>query len=112
MAIEGLKLLTKIEEVEHYSHIAMQQFPKSEKYALALQIRETLSEIVHITIRCAKRYYKKTTLQDLDIEIEYLRTLIRKSYALKYINCHKYEVWSFQINEIGKITGGWLKTVK
>ena len=45
----------------------------------------------------------------MDIEVEYLRTLIRKSHALGYINIHRYEVWISHVNEIGKIVGGWMK---
>lgn len=112
MAMEELKLLTRLEELDQYSHVVLQQYPKHEKYVLATQIRQTLAELIHQTIRCAKRFHKKTSLQDMDIEVEYLRTLIRKSHALGYINIHRYEVWISHVNEIGKIVGGWMKAAK
>lgn len=112
MALEELKLLTRLEELDQYSHGVLQQFPKHEKYVLAMQVRQTLSELIHQTIRCAKRFHKKTSLQDMDIEVEYLRSLVRKSYALGYINIHRYEIWSSHVNEIGKIVGGWIKAAK
>lgn len=112
MAFEELKLLTRLEELDQYSHGVLQQFPKHEKYVLAMQIRQTLAELIHQTIRCAKRFHKKTSLQDMDIEVEYLRSLVRKSYALGYVNIHRYEIWSSHVNEIGKIVGGWIKAAK
>lgn len=112
MAFEELKLLTRLEELDNYSHVVLQQFPKHEKYVLAMQIRQTLTELIHQTIRCAKRFHKKTSLQDMDIEVEYLRCLVRKSHALGYINIHRYEIWSLHVNEIGKIVGGWIKSVQ
>ena len=112
MALEELKLLTKLEELDQYSHGVLQQFPKHEKYALATQVRQTLAELIHQTIRCAKRFHKKTSLQDMDIEVEYLRSLVRKSYSLGYINIHRYEIWSSHVNEIGKMLGGWIKAAK
>ena len=110
--MDGLVILTKIEEMDAYSHHALIQFPKYEKFVLCADIRNTIANIVRFTIRAGKRYFKKTTLQDLDIEIEYMRAMIRKSLALKYINLHRYKVWIEHINEIGKMLGGWLKNTK
>ena len=101
-----------MEELDQYSHVALQQFPKHEKYVLAMQIRQTLAGLIQQTIRCAKRFHKKTSLQDMDIEVEYLRSLVRKSYSLGYINIHRYDVWNSHINEIGRIVGGWIKAGK
>ena len=107
--MEDLKILAKVEELNTYTHQALIQFPKYEKFVLCAEIRQTDSNIIHAVIRGAKKYHKKTTLQDTDIEIEYLRSLIRKSFALQYINIHRYEVWMSHVNEIGKMLGGWIK---
>uniref|UniRef100_I2Q2M5 S23 ribosomal protein n=1 Tax=Desulfovibrio sp. U5L TaxID=596152 RepID=I2Q2M5_9BACT len=105
-------LLTKIEEVDAYSQIALQQYPRVERYALCSDIRQALTTIERLIIVAWKRYHKKTTLQDLDIEIEVLRMLLRKSVRLKYITPHRYETWSRQINEIGRMVGGWIRSVR
>lgn len=102
-------ILTKLEELDAYSHNALIQFPKHEKFVLCAAIRQTLSDIIKLVVRAGKRYHKKTTFQDLDIEIEYLRCLIRKSHRLKYINIHRYDIWTNHINEIGKMAGAWIK---
>lgn len=112
MAYESLALLEKLEEVSAYSRVALRQFPKHEKFMLAAEIRGTITEIKRLLIRAAKRYYKKTTLEDLDIEIELLRSLVRESVSMKYIDLHRYEVWSLKIGEVGKMVGAWMKNVK
>lgn len=112
MAHESLALLEKLEEVSAYSRIALRQFPRNEKFILAAEIRGTLTEIKRLIIRAAKRYYKKTTLEDLDIELELLRSLVRESVAMKYIDLHRYEVWSLKIGEVGKMVGAWMKNVR
>jgi hypothetical protein len=109
--MKDLLILTKIEELDTYSHIVMIQFPKIERHVLCAQIRGTLTEIIKLTVRAGKKYYKKTTLENLDIEIEYLRSLIRKVHRLKYINTKRYEVWIRHVNEIGKMAGGWIKSI-
>ena len=110
MALENLKILTKLEELDAYSHQVVLQFPKYERHVLAADIRHTLASIIRHVIRAAKRVHKKTTLDDLDIEVEYLRSLIRKAHALKYISMRRYEIWMRHVNEIGSMLGGWIKT--
>lgn len=112
MAYESLALLEKLEEVSSYTRIALRQFPKYEKFLLGAEIRGAITEIKRLMIRASKRYYKKTTLEDLDIEIELLRSLVRESVSMEYIDLHRYEVWSLKIGEVGKMVGAWMKNVR
>lgn len=57
-----------------------------------------------------KKYHKKTTMRELDTEIEMLRVQVRLAKNLRYVDLKKYEVLSKKINEIGKMLGGWIKT--
>jgi len=72
----------------------------------------TTRNIQRLISRCKKRYYKKTTLEDIDVELDLLRELIAESYESRYINVHKYEVWLRKINEIGKMVGGLIKSLR
>lgn len=108
MSVRKLKILAKLEELDAYSHQVLIQFPKYEKHVLAAEIRSTLAQLIKLTVRTSKKYYKKTTLQDLDVEVEYLRSLVRKAHQLGHINDHRYKVWSTHINEVGRMIGGWL----
>jgi len=105
-------LLAKIEEVETYTHTVLQQYPRIECYALCADIRSALASIQRLSVVAWKRYHKKTTLQDLDVEVEVLRMWIRKSLRLHYITPNRYEVWTRHVNEIGKMIGGWLRATK
>lgn len=102
-------LVAKIEEVEAYTHIVLQQFPRAERHLLCADIRRSIAEIQRFCIVAWKRYHKKTTLNDLDVEIEILRVLIRKSLLLKYITPARYRVWVDHIGAIGRMVGGWIK---
>ena len=105
-------LLQKILDMMEYAYIALRQFPKSEKYALATDIKHCMNLILGYAIEARKHYYKKTTLQNMDVEIAKLRVFIRLSYRLHFIDMAKYDNWSTMVDEIGKMLGGWLKTVK
>ena len=104
-------LLQKILDMMEYGYVALRQFPKSERYALSTDMKRCMDEMLSLAITAQKRYYKKTTLQDLDIEIMKLRVYIRLAYRLRFLDIQKYEVWSGLVIEIGKMLGGWIKTV-
>lgn len=107
-----LILQDKLRQLAAYERAVLLQFPRSERHSICQDIRMTTRNIQRLISRCKKRYYKKTTLEDIDVELDLLRELIAESYESKYINVHKYEVWSRKINEIGKMTGGWIKALK
>lgn len=94
-----------------YAYGALAQFPKSEKFALVTDIKHSMDKLLERCIEAQKKYYKKTTLQDMDVEILKLRAYIRLSHQLGFLPIKKYEIWSGQVVEIGKMLGGWLKTV-
>ena len=106
---QPLIILSRVEELERYTRIALRQFPKYEKFILSAEIRHQIYEIKRNTIRVGKKYTKKTTLTELDIDVEVLRSQIRVAYRLQYIDEHKLDVWMRKVDEIGAIVGGWLK---
>lgn len=109
--MEELKITQKIYDMMKYAYQALVQFPKSEKYALATDIKKCMNTILERTIEANKKYYKKTTLQELDVEVAKLKVYIRLSYELGYLPTKKYEIWSEKVVEIGKMIGGWIKSV-
>lgn len=104
-------LMEKLEELAAYSHIALLQFPKTEKFLLCAEIRKTIDVIIRGVVTAWKKYHKKTTLTDTDIEVEMLRVLVRRSWRLKYINNHRFEVWARHVDEMGRMLGGWIRSV-
>lgn len=110
-ATEELKILQKIFDMIGYAYPALAQYPKSEKFGLVTDVKRLLDEMLELTIEAQKKYYKKTTLQDLDVSIAKLKAYLRLSFNLRFLPAKKYEVWSGMVVEIGKMLGGWLKTV-
>jgi hypothetical protein len=104
-------LMEKLEELATYGHIALLQFPKTEKFLLCSEIRKTLDAIIRGVVTAWKKFHKKTTLNDIDVEVEMLRVLVRRAWRLKYINNHRFETWARHIDETGRMLGGWIKSV-
>lgn len=108
---EDLKILQKTQDMIEYGYVALRQYPKSERHTLAAETKRSMYELLRLIIRANKRYYKKTTLQDIDIELDNLRYLLRLANNLGFLPFKKYENWSRGVNEIGKMLGGWLKAM-
>ncbi|WP_228085794.1 diversity-generating retroelement protein Avd [Vibrio parahaemolyticus] len=108
---EELAIQTKTRDMMKYGFICLRQFPKNERFILCADIRRSMYSMLRLTVVASKRYHKKTTIQDLDIELAMLKNMIRVSYDLQYIDSKRYELWSRHLSEIGKMVGGWLKSV-
>lgn len=108
-------------------NIYLNHFPKHEKYALSNRMRNTAYEIYDFITESQKRYYKKTTLTNLDIVHEKLRMQIYLAYELGYFSFkdnkkteksseqlegHRFTAISKLNDELGKMIGGWIKKAK
>lgn len=108
---EDLKILQKIFDMMEYAYGALAQFPKSEKFALVTDIKRSMDALLGRCIEAQKKYYKKSTLQDMDVEVMKLRAYIRLAFQLGFLPPKKYEIWAGKLVEIGKMLGGWIKAV-
>lgn len=113
------QLFQKIADMMKYGKQAVANFPRRERQT-ADEIRRSMLEMYRLSIIIEKKYYKKTTLQDLDIELDVLRHLIRLAQDKDYYGQNvapplpfkKYEYWSGLLSEIGRIIGGYMKYAK
>lgn len=102
-------IVKKIREMIKYNHIMLRQFPKEEKYLLANKIRGLGYDIFECAITVNKKFHKKTTLSEMNVNHELLRQLINLAYELKYIDHQKHRVSQLNVDEVGKMIGAWIK---
>lgn len=108
----------KIYEMILYGNPQLKEFPKTERYVLAGDIRKTMYTMLEMAVRLEKKYHKKTTLRDLDIEVDVLRNLLRLAkdpdlYPKQKpcLDFHTWEVWMRKVDEIGRMIGGYTEWV-
>lgn len=104
-----LILLTKLEDLDAYTHQVLHQFPRIERHLLCAEMRTSTNRFLRLITTAWKRRQKSAALFDLDVEIEVFRQLIRKAHRMNYINTNRLNVWMGHTNEIGHIVGGWIK---
>ncbi len=108
----SLVIIRKTEDMIAYGYICIKYFPKSERFVLGADIRSSMLDLLGLMVGSSKKYYKKTALQNVDVELEKLRGLIRIAKDLGFLSFKRYENWSRYLVEIGNMLGGWLKSVK
>lgn len=110
--MDDLKIRRKCEDMIAYGHVVLRQFPKAERHVLCAEIRRAMWNLLRLIIICNRRYHKKTTMQDLDAELDLLRSQIRMAQRLGYLAFKSYEVWSRHLDEIGRMIGGWFRSLR
>ncbi len=91
-----------------YAYAPLRNFPKAEKHVLSAEIRQSMFRLLRLVIIVNRRYHKKTTMQDLDAELDLLRSLVRLSQELGFLPFRQYEIWARHLAEVGRMVGGWL----
>lgn len=117
-----LSIQQKIEDMIDYATPAIQRWPKLFRYTLGERILNQMYTIAELTEAANRKYYKKNTMQEIDVKLAQLMRMVRRAArtecragtdsekSYKLVDGHKYEVWSGKIIEIGKMLGGWMKS--
>jgi len=86
-----------------------EKFPRDVRYTisnrignLAIDILEEITEAIYTKERVKK-------LDSLNLKLEKLRILCRLCHDRHYLSTQQFSYVTQQINEVGKMLGGWLK---
>lgn len=85
-------------------------FPREYKYDLGEKIKLITLEIMDQIIIANSAQDKIPYLKKISQDVDRLRIYIRLCYSLSIIGSAKYETLARFVDEIGKMTGGWLKS--
>lgn len=96
-----------------YIYPVLAQFPKFEKFALQTQIKAAIFEMLKDIIKF-KKTGTKSHIYAADVELQFIKTLVRLSYNLEYkaMSKHRYEVISRQTKAIGGMMNKIIDAVK
>lgn len=89
-------------------------FPKSDKYALGEKIKELILETLELLIEAesAKREWKEPILEKVNKKLGVIKLLNRLANETKIMDNRKYLILTDQSLEIGRMLGGWIKSVR
>ena len=96
-----------------YIYPILAQFPKFEKFALQTQIKAAIFEMLKDIIKF-KKTGTKSHIYAADVELQFIKTLVRLSYDLEYkaMSKHRYEVISRHTKAVGGMINKIIEAVK
>ena len=108
-----IPLIQKTYNLYKTTHEYSKLFPKSDKYSLGEKLKATILETLEFLMEAetAKRDWKAPILEKVNRKVGLLKLLFRLANETKTLDNKKYLLVSEQLQEIGRMTGGWMKTV-
>jgi len=103
--------LHKIAELYKQIYWLSPKIPKKDKFGIWLKIENICLDILSLTISASLEYRinKLPILNSARIKIEILKRLIRICKELNVINDKIYVIIESDLQEISKMTNGWIK---
>ena len=91
---------------------ALEKFPRSQRFLLGDRIETTALAVLEGLVEATYSRQVETTLRQVNLALERLRFLFRLSKDLHYLDLKRYEYVAREIDEIGRLVGGWLRTAR
>jgi len=88
-------------------------FPKVERYSLGERLQTTTLGLLKglLLTNSLPKGLRKQQLLPLSAKLDLLKLLVRLAYETKCLNMTKYLTLQEQLQEIGKMLGGWIRSL-
>lgn len=107
-------IVQKIYDFYRDFYLICEKMPKKDKYSIGLKVQSIALELLELTIEASNLNHKEKLipLEKASTKADLLKILIRLSCDIKAIDQKKYIKLEEQLQEIGKMLGGWLRYTK
>jgi len=110
--VQDLVVFQKIYDFSLWVDMLVRGFSKTHKYTLGIQIQNEVMELMKCVIRGNLRKEKREMIEECFVHYEIVKILIRMANDFRgsgTMTIKQYEKASLQLDEIGKLLGGWGK---
>ncbi len=108
---EELIVITKAYDLILWSCHHTGKFPRNHRFVLGERIERNLYDLLEILIRAKYTRQRQELLEQANLVLEILRFQIRLAKDLQCLKVESYGFAALSIDEIGKLVGGWLRSV-
>jgi hypothetical protein len=107
-------LLQKLVRVYKIWHEYLPHFSKDTRYTLGLKIDNSFLEVIESIIKASysDKARKLIFLKNASFKLDLLKFFLQVTWEIKSLNDKKYILLSEKLDEIGKMLGGWIKSIK
>ncbi len=86
-----------------------EKFPKRVRFTFADRINSLALDIIEDLVEARYSRDKQPHLRRMNLRLEKLRILLRLCHRLHYLPHQSYEHAMRNLNEVGRMLGGWMK---
>ena len=87
--------------------------PKKDKYSIGAKIDKTTLDLMELVVSAGSVPAKRLEIvSQASVKNDFLKLLIRLAYEIKATDQKKYLRLEGDLQEIGKMIGGWMKSLK
>lgn len=87
----------------------VEKFPRAQKHLLGDRLQGLALDVLEDLIEATYSRARQPILQRANLRLEKLRFLVRLAKDLRHLDLRRYEHAAEEINEVGRLVGGWLK---
>lgn len=93
----------------HWAAPVIERFPRELKFIVGDRIQNTALDALERLIEATYDRERQKPLQAANLAIEKMRHLFRLAFALQCLDERRYEHAARQLDDIGRMIGGWKK---
>lgn len=95
-------------------HEIIPHFPKDSKYTLGSKIDSLFLETIEYIVKAeySDKLEKLISLKRASVKLDLVKFFLQIAWEIKSLDNKKYISLSEKLNEIGKMLGGWIKSLK
>ena len=107
-------ILKKISDLYREFYQYLKTFPKKDQYMLGRHCEESILIILELILSAVRlpKKQKEKLLYEASSKLDVLKVLVRTAHELKILDNKKYLSCEEKILEIGRMLGGWIKSLK
>ena len=111
MEIKSEPITLKAYDLLKYAIPVFNRLPKNQKFVLGDRLQNHLTDLLEALLEAIylPAEAKKPALTAVNLRLEKLRFLFRLAFDLGYFSSGQYREFAARTDEIGRMTGGWLR---
>lgn len=110
---DDLPILQKMYDFYKVFYQCSLNLPKKDRFSIGQRCENQILDLIEQTIKASKsrREHKQEILYQISLQLDVLKIFVRLMKEARVIDLKKYTFLQNHINEIGKMLGGWIKSM-
>lgn len=109
-----IPIIQKIYDFYKELYLEVEKMPKKDKYTLGEKLEKTTIDLLELLIAASynQKNQKLIYLDRANVKLDLLKILVRLAQDIKTIPTKKYLHLEELLQEIGRMLGGWIRSLK